>query len=289
MHDLFFPGKATTPSMVTPAARPEATSTPTAAFPAGSPWLRANANTSIHISPEENSAVVALLETGEMMPVVGISADGLWLAIKVPYFDVEAGWVRSADVLSQNVDGLPVISGGSTASIEQRPTDEWPVAEALTSVNIRSGPGTIYPRIGLLEIGQVMPVVAISPDEQWLAIQSPIGEVGWVARNLVAARNMSGVPVGTPAPPIAGKGGAATPAPGAPYLKAIWTVNVRAGPGQEYAVIGKLEQNQAAELVGISADGNWWAIRYSSGENERGWVAAAFAEVVNAEKVPVLK
>ena len=42
------------------------------------------------------------------------------------------------------------------------------------------------------------------------------------------------------------------------------------------------------EIVGVSADGQWWAARVPSAPNEQGWVAAAYVEASNADDVPVL-
>jgi uncharacterized protein YraI len=84
-------------------------------------------------------------------------------------------------------------------------------------------------------------------------------------------------------------GGVPSPQPGKPFLTAVWNVNIRAGPGTEYAVVGTLNQGASAEIVGISADGLWWAILYDGTQNGRGWVAAAYVQANNTANVPVLK
>ncbi len=79
-----------------------------------------------------------------------------------------------------------------------------------------------------------------------------------------------------------------TAAPGVPTVTADANVNIRSGPGTEYAVIGILAQGTSAEVIGISPDSTWWVIRYPAGPNGQGWVAAQFVTAENTENVPVI-
>jgi heat shock protein HslJ/uncharacterized protein YraI len=81
-----------------------------------------------------------------------------------------------------------------------------------------------------------------------------------------------------------------TPEPAAPtaIVTAPKGVNVRTGPGTMYPVIGVAPMGARLEVVGVSADGTWWAIRLPGGVNEIGWVASEFVMVENAESVPVI-
>jgi uncharacterized protein YraI len=106
---------------------------------------------------------------------------------------------------------------------------------------------------------------------------SGVGEnQGWIAKDYVTMKNIDSAPV-------------VGVTPGAPTLIALVEVNVRAGPGKQYEILGSLKKGQGAEIVGISADGEWWAIRFAAGENARGWVAADYVSVKDAETVPVIK
>jgi PKD repeat protein/uncharacterized protein YraI len=79
-----------------------------------------------------------------------------------------------------------------------------------------------------------------------------------------------------------------TAAPGVPTLTANANVNIRSGPGTQYPVIGILVQGRSAEVVGVSADRAWWAIKYPPTPNGQGWVAAQFVTAQNTDNVPVL-
>jgi PKD repeat protein/uncharacterized protein YraI len=88
-----------------------------------------------------------------------------------------------------------------------------------------------------------------------------------------------------------------TPAPGVPTVTANVNVNIHSGPGPHYPIIGILAQGQSAEVVGVSPDRAWWAIKYpppvpSPAEGAidgQGWVAAQFVTAENTQNVPVVQ
>jgi heat shock protein HslJ len=90
----------------------------------------------------------------------------------------------------------------------------------------------------------------------------------------------------TPAPPIA----LPTPGPQVPTGRVIAPegVNVRTGPGTQYPVIGLAPFGATGEIVGRSADGQWWAAAAPASPTGLGWVSAAYVEVTNAQNVPIL-
>jgi uncharacterized protein YgiM (DUF1202 family) len=58
-------------------------------------------------------------------------------------------------------------------------------------------------------------------------------------------------------------------------------LNIRAGPGLDYAVKGQLKQGDAITIIGKSADGLWW--QFSGG-----WVSATYVQVSgDTSAVPV--
>ena len=75
------------------------------------------------------------------------------------------------------------------------------------------------------------------------------------------------------------------PAAAAPALAAdgpqltvkVATLNLRQGPGTNYAVIGKLTQGAQAAVIGRNAAGDWYQVRPTGGST--GWVTGAPALV----------
>jgi hypothetical protein len=83
----------------------------------------------------------------------------------------------------------------------------------------------------------------------------------------------------TPEPPTA-----TLPPPPIATTKII--VNVRAGPGAAYTLIGKLPRGTAKEILGKSADSQWWKIDF---DGKDGWIAADFTDVRGGTSaVPVI-
>ena len=80
-----------------------------------------------------------------------------------------------------------------------------------------------------------------------------------------------------------------TPAPGMPYVTANAMVNIRSGPGTNYPKIGTMATGLSGEVVGVSPDQAWWAIKYPPGPNGQGWVAAQYVTAFNTENVPVIQ
>ncbi len=65
-------------------------------------------------------------------------------------------------------------------------------------------------------------------------------------------------------------------------------LNVRSGPGEEYAAIGTLANGEQTLVVGRSADSAWWVIPMAGATNDQGWISATYVQTVNTENVPVL-
>jgi uncharacterized protein YraI len=83
------------------------------------------------------------------------------------------------------------------------------------------------------------------------------------------------------------------PSPTAPtqgLVTANTAVNVRAGPGTQYPVIGALNSGDTMVVTGRSADGAWWQIVYPANSGGRGWVSAAYMQPnVAAPGAPVVE
>ena len=74
---------------------------------------------------------------------------------------------------------------------------------APAGVNVRIGPGTQYPIVGIAPLGTEGEIIGKSEDGQWWVARVPSApdQQGWVAAAYVAAANADNVPV-IPAPPL---------------------------------------------------------------------------------------
>ena len=80
------------------------------------------------------------------------------------------------------------------------------------------------------------------------------------------------------------------PAAGAPTVTAATYVNVRSGPSTGYPILFTASPGATGEVVGISPDGYWWAVKLPTtvSGNGRGWVSAEYVIPANTENVPVV-
>ena len=259
-------------------------------FSPGTPWLRTTTSIKIFNGPGNEFGNIAMLEEGEVVELIGVSADRRWWEIKVPYFENGVGWVSADQVVTGDAENVPILLMEVSTPTNQGPSQEIPTARAYANVNIRSGPDMFFEKVGILKTGQTAEVVGKSEDGFWWAIKIPgtDNNLGWVAKDYVIPTNTDKVPK-IPREGIIQDRILPTPPPGAPSLTALFPLNVRSGPGTEYAVISQMEQGQTAEVIGVSVDGLWVAIKFLSQPNERGWVAAAYVELINASKVPIMK
>ena len=80
---------------------------------------------------------------------------------------------------------------------------EVPKVTANVNVNIRTGPGTVYPIVGQMLQGQSAEAIGVSPDRAWWIVNFPAapGGQGWVAAGFVRAENTDNLPIVQPPPP----------------------------------------------------------------------------------------
>ena len=80
-----------------------------------------------------------------------------------------------------------------------------------------------------------------------------------------------------------------TAAPEEATLTARENVRVRSGPSQQYPIYTKMVGGETAKLLGVSADGTYYAVDVPVVAPNTGWVDANFADVSGVEGLPVIK
>lgn len=117
--------------------------------------------------------------------------------------------------------------------------------------------------------------------------ETPTRELSKVAASSTAPSPMTTATAKTPERP------SPTPTPTSAFSPTPFAIvraevlNVRAGPGTAYPVVGRLAAGESVDIVGQSADGAWWQIRYKGGRD--GWVSGALVQAQGAlNGVPVI-
>lgn len=138
-------------------------------------------------------------------------------------------------------------------------------AEAATIAAAMSAPVAAQPSVVAADEGSAAPVAgSTEPPAAAAPVEPPPAAT--------AAANPAGAPAAEPtAQPVAG------PAPAALTATTTQLINLRSGPGTNYATAGSMGTGDTVELVARSAAGDWLQVKLAGGATA--WV---YAELVNA-------
>ncbi len=120
-------------------------------------------------------------------------------------------------------DEAPTQPPASPTPVPTNTPTPKPMVTTGDAVNIRSGPGTVYPIIAALDSGGQAMIVGQNPEGDWWQIRLEDERLGWVYGEIVTAQgDTTGIPVAanipTPPPPPTP---AATPTPTSPPKPAV--------------------------------------------------------------------
>ena len=208
----------------------------------------------VRSGPGTSNSVIGSLKRGNSVAVKAKSNG--WYKVS---YGSGTGWVcgdylsvgqsSPAKAPAQSKPSSPSSSGGSAGRIS---------GTGGAGVNVRSGAGTRYGRIGGLAEGASVTIVGQSGG--WCQIKYGSG-TGWVCGDYVkktsggsSGGSSSG---GTSTGKVSGTGGSG--------------LNVRSGAGTGYGRIGGLGEGASVTIVGQS--NGWYKIKYGSGT---GWVSSQF-------------
>lgn len=174
---------------------------------------------------------------------------------------VASGLVEPSVVITANA----LLGADAPAATETIPMLLFQVPPGSV-VNVRSAPTLRARVIGRLAGGTSGEVEGRSVDGGWIRVRLPNGRRGWVSQTVVSVFEQ-------------GSAIAAAPPTTAPRVRvpAGDLVNVRAGPGLGYPIVGRLRSRQEAPILGRSADGRWWQIAFGG---RSAWVSVAVTEVL---------
>ena len=171
-----------------------------------------------------------------------------------------------------------------------------PFASANDALNVRSGPGSTFERIGQLRPGETVEVVGRNQDNSWLQIpySNPSGRAWISAQFATLIGDLSKVSVaGVPAPavppqPVPSQPPPAPPAPAKTRGTTSDILNVRSGPGTQFRALGRVPKGTAFDVVGRNAESTWLQVPYPDA-GSRGWITAEWVQVSgDVGKLPVV-
>ena len=206
----------------------------------------------VRSGPGTSNSVIGSLKRGNSVAVKAKSNG--WYKVS---YGSGTGWVcgdylsvgqsSPAKAPAQSKPSSPSTSGGSAGRVS---------GTGGAGVNVRSGAGTRYGRIGGLAEGASVTIVGQSGG--WYQIKYGSG-TGWVCGDYVKKTSGGSSSGGTSTGKVSGTGGAG--------------LNVRSGAGTGYGRIGGLGEGASVTIVGQS--NGWYQIKYGSGT---GWVSSQFVK-----------
>ena len=173
---------------------PPAVPPPAATATGTVPGLRLN----MRSGPAVTYGIIDVLAQGERVTLLGRNAAGTW--IKVANSSSLQGWVYGPLLqMSVAAASLPVASGESTGSSQPPAASSAQtatVSNAISNLNVRSGPGISFQPITTISRGQIVELLARDSSSAWLQIRTASGIVGWSsARYLDTSYPLSSLPV----------------------------------------------------------------------------------------------
>lgn len=157
-----------------------------------------------------------------------------------------------------------VTSGGSLASVSGSTGGSGSgtgskVVVNTSLLNVRSGAGTTYGKVGTVSIGQSLEI--ISQSNGWYQVKYS-GGTGWVSGSYVSISNSV---------PITGKTG----------VVSTYALNVRSGAGTNYGKIGSVSSGQTVSILG--SQNGWYKISYGG---STGWVSGQYVRLNTSPSTP---
>lgn len=168
-----------------------------ASAPVGGGQVQLVCRQNLRQSASTDTPVLLVLDTGNMVNVVGRSNDNSWLQVTTN--DGVTGWAFNGQCMNaptQNIQQAPVevVFENQPTVTDGAVTQQQPAAPAVTNVaapagtgpvvgivcrqNMRSGPGTGFTVARVLNPGTNLTVIGRSSDGTWLQVSSAAGD-GW--------------------------------------------------------------------------------------------------------------
>ncbi|HSM72388.1 MAG TPA: SH3 domain-containing protein [Anaerolineales bacterium] len=169
----------------------------------------------VRAGPSTASEVIGIIPTNSTLQITGKDIGGNWWQINYEAGAEGKGWVTAQYVETGDSSGIPVIGGDGTDPSAGN------TALVVQQINIRSGPGTSFDSIGILNANDVVTLTGKNSTGTWLQIDYPPGPDGrgWVNSGFVKADDVTDPPIVSEGGSVIGTGTAVnTPIPPPPTL-----------------------------------------------------------------------
>jgi uncharacterized protein YgiM (DUF1202 family) len=190
------PEAIATPSVTSsPTSLASATTSPSVTAPQPTPTatpllIEGTLTTKVNVrsGPAAGTDSLGQLESGGKVQILAQDNQAAWYLILYPSAPQGRGWVSARYV---------TVAAGAEVPMYATPTPSGPTARVIQRLNVRSGPGTAFDPLGLLEAGVVVSLTGKNTTASWFQISYPPGPDGhgWVTSQYVQTDSATGLPV----------------------------------------------------------------------------------------------
>jgi uncharacterized protein YraI len=151
----------------------------------------------VRSGPATSYAALGQLDAGEKVQITARDVTGTWYRILYPSAPAGNGWVAAQYVR---------LAAGTQVPLDATPTPAGPQGRVMQLLNVRSGPGTSFDSLGMLQPNATVALTGKDATAAWFQISYPAAPGGhaWVTAQYIRTDASSGLPVldvyGTPVP-----------------------------------------------------------------------------------------
>lgn len=218
----------------------------------------------IRKGPGTNYAVIKSVAKNTMVSLQKKS--GSWYSIKLS--DGTTGWASSQYLsLSSGTGSSSGTDSNSTNTGSSTSVSGKLKVTASTGLNVRKGPGRNYSVVSSVAGGSI--VDAVEKSGSWYKIKLSNGTTGWVSGQYVTSYSGESS--------SSGGNSSSTSVSGRLKVNTTSGLNVRKGPGTEYAVVASLSGGSVVES--LEKSGSWYKVKLLNGTT--GWVSGQYVSSTN--------
>lgn len=204
----------------------------------------------VRTGPDTTFDKVGQVEEGQRLPVIG--EDKGWY--QVALVDGNTGWL---------IGDYVKVGQETQNTSRQKENTSREVEITGNTVNVRSGPGTIYDKVASVEKGTKVTVLSTKTD--WYQIKLASGVTGWIATWL--AEPIQAGQTSTEIKPVNVKQALVTAS----------SLNVRSGPDINATKLTTVPYGTRLNVIAQSGD--WYQVTLGNGQ--KGWVASWLVQLSN--------
>ncbi|MDL2258597.1 SH3 domain-containing protein [Eubacteriales bacterium OttesenSCG-928-K08] len=216
-------------------------------------YVKTAKTTYLRSGASSSASRIATIPANTVVEKLGTS--GIWTKVS---YNNQTGYVLTSHVAATNETGGGSSNGGSNSGGSNASSAK---VQATGNVNVRSGPGTNYTKLGQLTKGDVL--VKLSESNGWTKVEYKDGEAYVSSTYLKTVSSSTG-----------GTGG--TGSTGDTIVQATGTVNVRTGPSTSYTKLGQLKKG--AQVTRTGETNGWSKIDYNG---KTGYVSNKYLKVIS--------